>query len=181
MAARDIGHVRWYKSRKRWYIDLFFDGRRHHIYSYQGVAFKQKDYAEDVLTLIRGEIAARTFDIRKYKKTAQLTVQVYAGKWVDSLTLAPATIKDYQYSISKFIGPFFSTTDIRDVRHHHLIEFKTWLSKRREPKGVYNVMNCLKAILRYAWKNGDIKMVPSFPKLEYLIIQRVMSVTLKIL
>ena len=68
MAARDIGHVRWFKARKRWYIDLFYNSKRHHIYSYQGVSFKQKDYAEDVLTLIRGEIATGTFDIRKYKK-----------------------------------------------------------------------------------------------------------------
>lgn len=165
--ARQVGHVRWFKKRKRYYIDLFQNGVRHHIYSYQGVSFKQRDYAEDVLTLIQGEISSGTFDIRKYKKGFQLTVKVYAEKWVDSLSLQPATIKDYRYSIQNYIGPFFKDLDIRDVRHHHLMEFKTWVSKKREAKGVYNVLNCLKAILRYAWRNGDIKTVPPFPVLEY--------------
>jgi integrase len=167
MAARDIGHVRWFKPRKRWYIDLYHEGKRHHIYSYQGVSFKQKDYAEDVLTLIRGEIATGTFDIRKYKKGLQLTVRVYAEKWVETLDLAPTTITDYEVSIRRYIGPFFQNHDIRDVRHHHLMEFKNWMSKRRQPKGVYNVMGCLKTILKYAWKNGDIKTVPPFPSVEY--------------
>jgi integrase len=167
MAARDIGHVRWFKPRKRWYIDLHYDGRRHHIYSFQGVSFKQKDYAEDVLTLIRGEIATGTFDIRKYKKGLQLTVKVYAEKWVETLDLAPTTITDYEVSIRRYIGPFFENTDIRDVRHHHLMEFKSWMAKRRAPKGVYNVMGCLKTVLKYAWRNGDIKTVPPFPSVEY--------------
>lgn len=167
MAAREIGHVRWYESRKRYYIDLHIGGKRHHIYSYQGVTFKQKDYAEDVLTLIRGEIATKTFDIRKYKKGAQLTVSKYSESWLDSLNLAPATIKDYSYSIRKYIGLYFKNIDIRDVRHSHLLEFKNQLSKHRAPKGVYNVMNCLKAILRYAHRNEDIKQVPPFPKLDY--------------
>jgi integrase len=167
MAARQIGHVRWFRSRRRWYIDLYYNGKRHHIYSYQGVTFKQKDYAEDVLTLIRGEIATKTFDIRKYKKGAQLTVSKYAETWLEGLSLSPATIKDYSYSIRKYIGPYFEAIDIRDVRHSHLLDFKNWLSKKRAPKGVYNVMNCLKAILRYAHRNEDIKQVPPFPKLEY--------------
>jgi len=167
MAARNIGSVRWSAQRNRWYIDLSWEGKRHRIYSYQRVAFKQKDYAEDVLTIIRSEIASRTFDIRKYKKGAQLTIRVYAEKWVDSLGLQPATIKDYKYSIRNFIGPFFKEVDVRDVRHHHLMEFKTWLSGKRDPKGVYNVMGCLKTMLRYAWRNGDIPIVPPFPQLEY--------------
>jgi integrase len=167
MAARDIGHVRWYESRKRYYIDLHINGRRHHIYSFQGVTFKQKDYAEDVLTLIRGEIATKTFDLRKYKKGLQLTVKVYAENWVDTLDLAPTTVLDYEVSIRRYIGPFFENIDIRDVRHHHLMEFKNWMSKRRQPKGVYNVMGCLKTILKYAWRNQDIKEVPPFPNVEY--------------
>lgn len=167
MAARNIGAVRWSGPRNRWYIDLPWEGRRHRIYSYQRVSFKQKDYAEGVLTLMQGEIANRMFDIRKYKKGAQLTVMVYAEKWVDSLDLQPATIKDYKYSIRNFIGPFFKNLDVRDVRHHHLMEFKTWLSKKRAPKGVYNVMGCLKTMLTYAWRNGDIPIVPPFPRLEY--------------
>ena len=48
--GRDVGHVRWMKSRKRFYIDLWHEGKRHHIYSFQGVSFKQRDYAGDVLT-----------------------------------------------------------------------------------------------------------------------------------
>lgn len=167
MAARNIGHVRWSGQRKRWYIDLPWEGKRYRIYSYQRVTFKQQDYAEDVLTIIRSEIASRSFDIRKYKKGAQLTVRAYAQKWVDSLGLQPATSKDYQYSIRNFIGPFFKDLDVRDVRHHHLMEFKTWLSDKRAPKGVYNVMGCLKTMLRYAWRNGDIPIVPPFPRLEY--------------
>jgi integrase len=167
MASRNIGHVRWLKRRKRWYLDLFLDGKRHHIYSYQGVSFKQRDYAEDVLTLIRGEISSKTFDIRKYKKGAQLTAKVYAEKWVDSLSLQPATMKDYRYSIRNFIGPFFKDLDIRDIRHHHLIEFKTSLSKQVSDKTAFNIMSCLKTMLRYAWRNGDIQIVPPFPRLEY--------------
>ena len=167
MAARNIGAVRWSGPRNRWYIDLPWEGSRHRIYSYQRVTFKQQDYAEDVLTIIRSEIASRSFDIRKYKKGAQLTVRAYAQKWVDSLGLQPATIKDYRYSIRNFIGPFFKDLDVRDVRHHHLMEFKTWLSEKRAPKGVYNVMGCLKTMLTYAWRNGDIPIVPPFPRLEY--------------
>jgi integrase len=143
------------------------DGKRHHIYSYQGVSFKQKDYAEDVLTLIRGEISSKTFDIRKYKKGAQLTVKAYAEKWVDSLSLQPATLKDYRYCIQNFIGPFFRHVDIRDIRHHHLMAFKTWLLERVSAKTAFNVMSCLKTMLRYAWRNTDIKAVPPFPRLDY--------------
>jgi len=167
MAARNIGAVRWSAPRQRWYIDLVLDGKRHRIYSYQRVSFKQKDYAEDVLTLIRGEISNRTFDIRKYKKGAQLTVKVYAEKWVDSLSLQPGTIKEYRGAIRNHIGPFFEALDIRDIRHHHLMEFKTHLLENLSDKSVFNIMGCLKTVLRYAWRNGDIPIVPPFPRLDY--------------
>ncbi|MCJ7538803.1 MAG: site-specific integrase, partial [Desulfobacterales bacterium] len=46
-----------------------------------------------------------------------------------------------------------------------LVKFYKWI--KRADKGKYNVMSCLKTILRYAWRNEDLSKVPPFPKLSY--------------
>lgn len=51
------------------------------------------------------------------------------------------------------------------IRYKDLVSFHK--SIERSDKGKYNVMSCLRTMLRYAWRNEDIPSVPPFPVLSF--------------
>ena len=51
------------------------------------------------------------------------------------------------------------------IRYKDLVSFHK--SIERSDKGKYNVMSCLRTMLRYAWRNEDIPAVPPFPVLSF--------------
>jgi integrase len=93
------------------------------------------------------------------------------------IDVSPNTHKDYRYSIRKYISPYFKNKDIRRIRYNDLCEFWNWIP--RAPKGKYNVVSCLRSLLRHAWRNEDIPKVPPFPVLSYDPPEEIQYLTLE--
>jgi integrase len=83
-------------------------------------------------------------------------------RWLGLINVKPNTLKDYRYSVRRFIVPFFGDIDIRKLRYSDIVEFQK--SINRCEKGKYNVLSCLKTMMRWAWRNEDIAKVPPFPR-----------------
>ncbi|HYN44974.1 MAG TPA: hypothetical protein VER35_03160, partial [Candidatus Limnocylindrales bacterium] len=51
------------------------------------------------------------------------------------------------------------------IRYKDLMKFYKFID--RSDKEKYNVMSCLRTMLRYAWRNEDLSSVPPFPALSF--------------
>lgn len=157
------GSIQFHKPAKRWYIQVYWQGERYKIWKYNGEPIWHEKTAQKLLNKIRAEIDDGIFQPRTYFPDSPLSINVYAQQWLNIIDVKPNTIKDYRYSINKFIIPFFKETDIRHIRHNEIVEFYKWIP--RCDKGKYNVVSCLRTMMRHAWRNEDIGKVPPFPKL----------------
>jgi integrase len=149
---------------RRFYVQVYWQGKRYQIWRYNGDPIWHEKTAIKLLNKIRSEIDDNTFIPKSYFPDSPLSTTLYALRWVQLIDVKPNTRKDYLYSIRKFISPFFKDRDIRSIRYSDLVEFDK--SIKRCEKGKYNVMACLRTMLRWAYRNEDIAKVPPFPVLS---------------
>ncbi len=162
----------------RWYIQIYWEGKRYKIWKYNGDPIWHKKTAEKLLSKIRAEIDEGTFQPRSYFPDNPLSLSEYSKQWLQVIDVKPNTLKDYSYSVRRFIIPFFATKDLRNIRYNDIMEFHKWIP--RCEKGKYNVVSCLRTMMRWAWRNEDIPRVPPFPKIskgelpeiEYLTLEQ---------
>ena len=156
-----------HQNRDNWVISIYYQGKRFRIsrHPQTGETFASRQQAEKQLSRIRTEIDDGSFNPRTWQPNSPLSIREYTAEWVEAIEVSPGTRRDYRYSIRNFIVPFFGDADIRSIRHVHLVKFLRWIP--RADKGKFNVMNCLKTMLRYAWRNEDIAAVPPFPRLTF--------------
>ena len=161
------GSVHFDKKAQRYFISVYWEGKRHRIFKHPvtGEPFHAKKSAEKILSRIRSEIDYGEFYPKSYYPDSPLSISEYAKEWLECINVKPATAKDYSNSVRNFITPYFENKDIRRIRYNDIVKFHKWI--KRSDKGKYNVVSCLKTILRYAWRNEDITKVPPFPKLSY--------------
>jgi integrase len=158
------GSICFHKPAGRWYIQIYWEGKRYKIWKYNGDPVWHEKTAQKLLSKIRAEIDENTFQPKAYFPDNPLSINDYSKKWLKVIDVKPNTLKDYAYSIKNFIIPFFGEKDLRNIRYNDLVEFHKWIP--RCEKGKYNVVSCLRTIMRWAWRNEDIQKVPPFPKLS---------------
>ena len=161
------GSVHYDKKGKRWFVQVYWEGFQHRFWKHPqtGEPFWAKKSAEKQLNRIRTEIDEGYFNPLAWKPDSPMSVRVYATEWLECIDVSSSTLKDYRSSVNNYIINFFGDKDIRRIRHNDLVKFKK--SILRKDKGKYNVMSCLRTMLRYAWRNEDIPSVPPFPVLSY--------------
>lgn len=152
---------------KRWFVQIYWEGEKHRFWKHPqtGEPFWAKQSAEKQLSRIRTEVDEGYFNPKFWKPDSPMSVTQYALDWLSDISVSPKTHSDYKTSVSKYIAPFFGDKDIRTIRHKDLVQFYRFID--RSEKGKYNVMSCLRTMLRYAWRNEDIQSVPPFPTLSF--------------
>ena len=151
-------------NRDRWFVQVYWEGHRYQIYRYNDDPIWHEKTAKKLLSKVQAEIDDGMFEPRAYFPDSPISVQEYSERWLNLIDVMPNTLKDYRYSIRKFVIPFFGKKDLRKIRHMDLLEF--YKSIERCEKGKYNVMSCLRTMMRWAWRNEDIQKVPPFPALS---------------
>ena len=158
--ARD-GHVAQDK-RGRWFVDLRWQGKRYSLYRYLGhIPIADQGMAEFVLNSIRDEINKGVFNPERHKAGRPLHLAAYSETWLGLLNVSEATIKDYRNSLKNHILPALGAEFLADINFDKLRAFQKDIA--RSPKGKYNVMGCLHALLRDAQRSGYIPAMPEFP------------------
>ena len=162
------GSAQYHKPAKRWYIYIYWNGKRHKIWrdydSFQ--PFFTKSRALKYLAILQKQIEDHNFDPRYWKPESPISMSVYAMDWLDQKEVTYRTWRDYKTDVTKYIIPFFKQIDIRHLKAKHIRLFKTHLEKTLATKTVYNKMSTLKTMLKDAYRDEDIKRVPPFPKLS---------------
>lgn len=161
------GSCHYDKKAKRWFIQIYWEGEKHRFWKHPqtGEPFWAKQSAEKQLNRIRTEVDEGYFNPKHWKADSPMSTRMYALEWLEDIDVSKKTLSDYKTSVNKYIIPFFGDKDIRSIRHKDLVKFNKKID--RKPKGKYNVMSCLRTMLRYAWRNEDISSVPPFPALSF--------------
>lgn len=159
----DKGKVCLNKLRGRWYVDLFWKGKRYYYSSYNGVPCYVKAMADQLLAEIRGDINKGCFNPLKYQKAKPLNLKTYFERWIKRKEnkLASATISDYNKSFNNYIFPILGNPLLENINFDMLEDLQGKIT--REPKGKKNVMYALYAVLRDAKKSGYIAQLPDRP------------------
>ena len=158
------GSINFHKPAGRWYVQVYWQTKRYKIWQYNGEPIWHEKTADKLLNKIRAEIDEGSFQPKTYFPDNPLSIREYAKQWLKVIDVKPNTLKDYSYSVNRFINPFFGEKDLRNIRYNDIVEFHKWI--QRCEKGKYNVVSCLRTMLRWAWRSEDIKKVPPFPKLS---------------
>lgn len=169
----------------RFFVQLYWMGKIEKFWSVliQGIWHPIKNYenGEKLLFAIREEIDRdrEGFDPRSFRPCNPLSIGEYVNTWISQIDTTLKTKRDYRTAIIKHAIPFFGIDkDIRKLRKAELTAFQK--SLRLSDKSRYNIMGALKAMVRWAYSNEEIKSVPPFPKMsmgespeiEYLTIDQ---------
>jgi len=157
-------YVRLYSEELHKHVSIFSDSR--------GNVFSSYEQANRILTKIRAEIDAGTFDVTRYvaEKVKPLRFENWADAWLSAKETEVARGRlspSYQKELRRFVKIFktyFGKTDIRDIKAKTVYLFSLTLTG--SPKTTRNIMSCLHAMLADAKRWGDTGGIPDFPKIE---------------
>jgi len=156
----------------RFYLDFTWQKRRIRIFSFKdGTVLSSYELALKAQKVIEYEIAQRTFDPTKWV-TADVKlflIENYFQRWLDycQKRLKPGTIVERKRIFENHILPFFESRDIRDIRAAHILDFYNHLTEKGlSAKTVKNVLDELRALLRFAYRLGDLEKLPAFPEIK---------------
>lgn len=159
----------------RYFVQLYDKGihKRINICSdSKGQPFVAYEQADRILTKIRAEKDAGTFDPSRYvsQKLKPLQFGNWSETWLQKKEIeaqkglrAPSYIKAVRVYVRK-LQDFFGDTDIRDIGTKQINDF--YLSLSASPKYTKNIMDGLAKMLRDALIWGDIGVLPRFPKID---------------
>lgn len=179
------GGVYFDKRAKRWYIQVYIDGKRERIWRDPATQdpFWSKRHAQKILGAMQHEVDEGGLVIADWKPNAPLSFDIYARAWLEDKanSVSAKTLAGYRTAIEKYAIPFFGSRDLRKIRARDLREFKEQLPLSE--KGVYNVVGAVKTMYRDAYRDEDISRIPPFPALsqslpyvDYLTIEQQQSV-----
>jgi len=169
----------------RFFVQLYWNGKTEQFWSVliQGIwhPIKNRENGEKLLYALREDIDRDRdgFDPRSFRPGNPLRIEQYYQTWLRQIDTTVKTKRDYKTAIVKHTIPFFGADkDIRRLRKTELTDFQK--SLQLSEKGRYNVMGALKAMIRWAYSNEEIKRIPPFPKMsmgespeiEYLTIEQ---------
>jgi integrase len=160
---------------RRFYIQLYDRDLHKHINicsDSRGLAFSSYEQANRILTKIRAEIDAGTFDITRYiaEKLKPLKFSNWSEIWLQKKELevqkglkAPSYLKVVRVYVRKF-QTYFGDIDIRDIGTKKIHEF--YLSLSGKPHYIKNIITSLEKLLRDALDWEDIGQMPKFPPIN---------------
>jgi integrase len=182
------GSIQWQKSAKRFYIQVYWQGKTTKIWSFLSqntwVPFFEKRTAEIILHAMRADRAKGEFHPRSYKPDNPLSIRQYYHYWLDNIDVTKKTRADYRTAIVKHIIPCLGEDkDIGRIRKADITDLSKFLDNL-SPDGRYNVLGTFKSMLRWAYSNEDIHRIPPFPKMskrgkddvEYLTLEQQESI-----
>lgn len=137
------------------------------VYRYNGEKIFHKKTANKLLAQMQGAVENGTYVLERYTKQRWTDTVPFVREWIKAVrpTLSPATYKGYKSYLKNHIIPYFKVNSnlmLHDIQLDVITDFKNQLPL--QPKGKFNVVNCLKAILDYAKRSRRITVMPSFPK-----------------
>ena len=160
---------------KRVFIKLYSKefGKPVYIYSDpRGNSFSSYEQANRILTKIRAEIDAESFDPSRYvaQKLRPLQFRTWSSSWlrsreteVEKKTISPSYMRELRRFVS-ILQNYFQDTDIRDVGTKKVHEF--YLTIKGSPKYQKNILSCFHKMLSDALDWGDINKMPKFPEFD---------------
>lgn len=164
------------RSPDRHFIDVYWSKNRYRLFAdkHGNILYRYKD-AEAVLSAIRGEIAANTFDPTLYVQSElrRYKVSILLDSFLEYKIGGPDPIRpSYFRNFRRFVRiskEHFADFDIRDIRKKHVMEFHTYLVKtygHYSPKSLKNVLDFYKSFMNYQKDMEIVVNVPSFPKIH---------------
>ncbi len=159
-----------HKNDEGYYIQFRWQNKRPFITQYKGqISFRNnKELADRSASVINSEIERGVFRPERWKKRSKnlFSVEGYAENWLENVrpSLSAATHFDYSNSFKNHINSVIGYEYIEDVNHDKLLYLLNHIN--RAPKGKKNVMDAMKRLLKYAYLNGHITMIPPFPELK---------------
>jgi len=156
------GKVRYNQKIDRYFVDIYWQGNRYHLYKYLGrMPCPTTEMADMLLRDIRAEIDKGVFNPHRYKKQRPLHLAEYAGQWLQNIVVSRGTHHDYKNSINNHIIPGLGKEFLPDINYEKLRKFQTGIN--RALKGKYNVMGCLHKLMQDALDSGYTNRMPKFP------------------
>lgn len=156
--------IRLYSKEAGRHINIYSDPRRNPFSSYE--------QANRILTVIRAEIDASSFDPSRYvaQKLRPLQFRTWSSNWlqgketqVEKKTISPSYVKELRRFVS-ILQNYFQNTDIRDIGTKKVNDF--YLSLKGSPKYQLNILSSFHKMLSDALDWGDIGKMPKFPPIE---------------
>jgi integrase len=158
-----FGSFHWHEPAKRYFVSLYWDGKRHKIWRYNGEPIWHEKTANKLLSKIRAEIDDGCFLLQSYLPDSPISLGQYSAQWLKALSVSPATLKFYTKAIQHAVEYFGKAQDIRKFSFSKLQIFYNELPLTI--KGKYHVLNTLKTMLKFAYHDEIIKRMPPFPAL----------------
>ncbi len=161
------GQVRENKQRETWYVDITWDGKRHHIYLMpiggNFITCTSKANATELRSIINSEIERGIFNPARYKTAKPMHLQAYTERWIERIesSISDTTRHDYSNSLKNHILPYLGNEYLPDITSDKLKDFSNQIS--RAAKGKKNVLGCLHKIMSDAYESGHISKIPKFP------------------
>jgi hypothetical protein len=103
------GSCHFDKKANRWFVQIYWKGEKHRFWKHPvtGEPFWEKKSADKQLGKIQSQVDEGQFNPAYWKINSPISVDNYAEHWLDSIDVAPKTLKDYHSSVFNYIIPFF--------------------------------------------------------------------------
>jgi len=163
----NIGHVRYDKKGKTWYVELWLNGKHHRLYRLpiaggELVSCKTENMAQTLKFTINRQIDQEIFYPERFKKKQPLHLKAYAETWLSKQDhLMNATKIAYKQYINKHLVPVIGHVFINDINEGMLDDLINKLNVA--PKSKQNIISCLMKILNDAERHHDIDKAPKKP------------------
>lgn len=170
------GSIYFRPERGVWVVQWWYKehNKKYAIYRYNGEYMYHRKIAEKCLATIQANYedylkGKAPFRIEKYTGQGWTDVLEYFQEWMRDVIepkRKPATIKGYWSYYQNWIEPFFKKFPVM-IHEIQLDTLNKLLNSiELEPKGKYNVMNCMHSFMDYAWRSRRIPEMPPFPRKE---------------
>lgn len=157
------GSYHWHKPASRFYISVYIEGKQYKIWKYNTEPIWHEKTANKLLNKVRAEIDDGTFDIRAYLPDSPLELKAFSESWLKSSTACNNTKRVHRSAIKKAIEAW-GDIDIRKITFSKLAILHNTMTG--SVKWRNSVLIALKAMLNFAKRDGVIKQLPPFPKME---------------
>jgi integrase len=157
------GSYHWHSPAKRFYVSVYYDGKRYKVWKYNDLPILHEKIAEKLVNKIRAEKDDGTFDIRSYLPNSPLNIKAYSEIWLKASPSCANTKRVHRSAINKAVA-MIGDIDIRTITFSKLSTMQQEMTGSVKWKN--SVLIALKAMLHFAIKDGVMKQMPPFPTLE---------------
>ncbi len=160
-------YVSWPEGNKRYKI-MYYLGEseplfQRHTNKKRDIGYKK---AEKLRAMMQGDVERNCFRIEKYTGGKLTDIIQYLEQWLEARrpTLTPGGYKKYRTAVNVHLIPFFKENPVmlHEVRYDTLVKLLNWVPGSGKNKK--NVVDTLRACLKFAWKSERILTVPPFPE-----------------